>query len=74
MSQKSFMLKKKKKLLRRFWDWPFLPLKVDTADDDADDDGQVGIWKAPLPLGTAELKVQKVCHDVKNYVMKSKSM
>ena len=38
------------------------PLKVDAAaaaandDDDADDDGRVGIWKAPLPGGTAELK------------------
>ena len=34
------------------------PLKVDAAadnDDDADD-GRVGIWKAPLPDGTAELK------------------
>ena len=40
------------------------PLKVDAADDDADDadddddddDGRVGIWIAPLPDGTAELK------------------
>ena len=32
------------------------PLKVDAAADDNDDDGQVGIWKAPLPGGTAELK------------------
>ena len=33
------------------------PLKVDAdAAADADDDGQVGIWKAPLPGGTAELK------------------
>ena len=30
------------------------PLIVDAADAD---DGQVGIWKAPLPLGTAELKI-----------------
>ena len=29
-------------------------LKVDDADDA--DDGQVDIWKAPLPLGTVELK------------------
>ena len=37
------------------------PLKVDAADHDADDDdGQVGIWKAPLPGGTAELKREKV--------------
>ena len=36
------------------------PLKVDAADADtdadADDDRRVGIWKAPLPGGTAELK------------------
>ena len=32
------------------------PLKVDDTDDDANDDGRVGIWKAPLPGGTAELK------------------
>ena len=43
------MPKKENKLLKR----P-PPLKVD-ADDDADDDGRVGIWKAPLPDGTAEL-------------------
>ena len=30
------------------------PLKVDAAADA--DDGRVGIWKAPLPDGTAELK------------------
>ena len=35
------------------------PLKVD-ADADAADDGQVGIWKAPLPGGTAELKTSRV--------------
>ena len=50
------MQKKEKKLLKRFWDWPFPPLKVD-ADADADDDGHVVIWKAPLPGGTAELKM-----------------
>ena len=33
---------------------PSPPLKVDA--DAADDDGRVGIWKAPLPGGTAELK------------------
>ena len=49
---KKLHAKKEKKLLKRFWDWPFPPLKVD-----ADDDGQVGIWKAPLPDGTAELKM-----------------
>ena len=37
------------------------PLKVDAAADADDaDDGQVGIWKAPLPDGTAELKREKV--------------
>ena len=56
-SQRSLMPKKRKKLLKRFWDWPFPPppLKVDAAADDADDDaddGRVGIWKAPLPDGT----------------------
>ena len=46
--------KKEKKLLRRFWDCPPPPLKVDDAT--AADDGRVWIWKAPLPGGTAELK------------------
>ena len=32
-------------------------------DDNDDDDGQVGIWKAPLPLGTAELKTQNIKGD-----------
>ena len=62
-----------KKLLKRFWYLPFPPLKVDA---DADDDGRVGIWKAPLPHGTAELKTQwrhKVCHDVTKCVMTSKT-
>ena len=59
---KKLHAKIEKKLLKRFWDWPFPPLKVDAAADadDADDDGQVGIWKAPLPGGTAELKRRKV--------------
>ena len=63
------MQKKEKKLLKRFWDWPFPPppLKVD-----ADDDGRVGIWIAPLPDGTAELKSQRVRHGVKNIIMTSK--
>ena len=30
------------------------PLKFDADDDEAD--GRVGIWKAPLPDGTAQLK------------------
>ena len=40
---------------------PSPPLKFDADADanaaDADDDGRVGIWKAPLPGGTAELKI-----------------
>ena len=40
---------------------PSPPLKLTPpAAADADDDGQVGIWKAPLPGGTAELKREKV--------------
>ena len=39
-----------------FGDWPFPPLKVDADDEAANDDGRVGIWKGPLPGGTAELK------------------
>ena len=37
----------------------FLRLALPLLNVDADDDdGQVGIWKAPLPLGTAELKTR----------------
>ena len=36
----------------------FLRLALPLLKIDADD-GQVGIWKAPLPLGTAELKMAK---------------
>ena len=32
------------------------PLKVD-ANAKADDDGRIRIWKAPMPGGTAELKI-----------------
>ena len=53
-SQRSFM-PKKKKVTEAFLRLAIPLLKVDAADDD-DDDGQIGIWKAPLPLGTAELK------------------
>ena len=48
---------------KSYWRLALPPLKVDAADDaddadadDADNDGRVGIWKAPLPDGTAELK------------------
>ena len=63
-SQRSLMPKKRKS----YWSVSEIgpsppPLKVDAdadadtdADADADDDGRVGIWKAPLPDGTAELK------------------
>ena len=44
-SQRSFMLNKKKVT-------EVASLKVDA--------GQVGIWKAPLPLGTAELKMHSL--------------
>ena len=56
-SQRSFMPKKRKS----YWSVSEIgpsPLKVDAAD--AADDGRVGIWKAPLPDGTAELKKSKV--------------
>ena len=69
-SQRSFMPKKRKS----YWSVSEIgpsPLKVDAddADDDDDaDDGRVGIWKAPLPGGTAKLKSTswrpKIGHDV----------
>ena len=49
------MQKKREKVTEAFLRLALPPLKVD-ADDAADDDGRVGIWKAPLPGGTAELK------------------
>ena len=60
-SQRNFMQKKRKS----YWGVseigpsppPPPPLKVD-----ADDDGRVGIWKAPLPGGTAELKIDDLMH------------
>ena len=58
-SQRSFTLKKRKS----YWGVSEIgptTLKFDAADidddADADDDGRVGIWKAPLPRGTAGLK------------------
>ena len=58
-SQRSFMSKKEKRY-RSVSEIGLPLLKVD-ADADADDDvdGQVSIWKAPLPLGTAELKKEE---------------
>ena len=50
------MPKKREKVTEAFLRLALPPLKVDAADDDADDDGRVGIWKAPLPDGTAELQ------------------
>ena len=57
------MPKKREKVTEAFLRLALSPLKVDADDaddaaDDADDDddGRVGIWKAPLPGGTAELK------------------
>ena len=52
-SQRSFM-PKRKKVTEAFLSLALPLLKVDAAT--ADDDGRVGIWKAPLPDGTAELK------------------
>ena len=49
-------MQKKRKVTEAFLRLALPPLKVD-ADDAADDDGRVGIWKAPLPGGTAELKI-----------------
>ena len=50
-AQRNFMPKqKKKKMYLGESDIGPSPLKVD-----ADADGRVGIWKAPLSLGTSEL-------------------
>ena len=40
--------------------WGDSDSEVDAADAD-DDDGRVGIWKAPLPCGTAELNITCSC-------------
>ena len=53
-SKRSLMPKKEKK--RSVSEIGPSPLKVDADDADDDDDGRVGIWKAPLPDGIAELK------------------
>ena len=63
---KKLHAKKENKLLKRFWDWPFppppSPLKVD-----ADADGRVGIWKAPLPGGTAELTRSSIINRTRSH-------
>jgi hypothetical protein len=48
-------VKKEKKLLKRFSEIGTFKEKLTPTDGRADD-GQVGIRKAPLPDGTAELK------------------
>ena len=51
---------KREKVTEAFLRLALPPLKVDAADDDDDaDDGRVGILKAPLPGGTAELKTHE---------------
>ena len=65
-SQRSFMPKKRK----GYWSVSEIgtsphPLKVDA--DAADDDGRVGIWKAPLPDGTAELKIDSLWTGIKKF-------
>ena len=62
---KKLHAKKEKKLLKRFWDWPLPPLNLDRQKD-----GQLGIRKAPLPFGTAELKSSAAfwLAELKNYV------
>ena len=50
---------KKKRKTVRYWNFEIdpSPLKVDA---DTDDNGQLGIWKAPLPRGRVEIKREKV--------------
>ena len=53
----------KKEVIETFLRLSLPPTKVDAADD-----GQVGIWKALLPLGTAELKSEVIM--VRNWRMR----
>ena len=46
--------KMEKRLLKRFWDWPYPKVDADAADAD----GQVGICTAPLSGGTTELRTK----------------
>ena len=59
-SQRSFMPKKRKGYwgVSEIGPSPPPPLKVD-ADAAADDDGRIGIWKTPLPGGTADLRNER---------------
>ena len=58
---------KREKVTEAFLILALPPLKVDPAANDADDDDrQVGIWKAPLPGGTAELKTYHPYVTLKN--------
>ena len=67
-SQRSFMQKERKS----YWSVSEIspsPLKVDAANTD---DGWVGIWKAPLPDGTAELKISPGFPEMKaGYIIRS---
>ena len=74
MSSKISLMPKKRK---SYWNVSEIgpsPLKVDAddadADDDADDDdGRVGIWKAPLPDGTAEQKIHTLHDDLAYHII-----
>ena len=50
-------MQKKSKVTEAFLRLALPPLKVAADAADPTDDGRVGIWKAPLPGGTAELKI-----------------
>ena len=71
-SQRSFMPKKRKSYwsVSEIGPSPPPPLKVDADADAAEaaDDGRVGIWKAPRPDGTAELK--KCMNMVDRYIQR----
>ena len=58
---KKLHTKKEEKLLKRFWDRP-PPLNLDGHTDGQTDDGKLGIRIAPLPDGTAELKIYWKTH------------
>ena len=62
MSSQRSLMPKKEKVTEAFLRLALPPLKVD-----ADDDGQVGILKAPLPDGTAELKMEIASNEKKTW-------